>query len=217
MTHLPVVVRCEPDPQKSFHADALAGHVPGAREVALPGEASVPPVERIGAAVITGSSAGVYEDRPWIDRGRTLVRELVGAGVPTLGVCFGHQLVNDALGGHVKPDEEFHAGLVAAEFRPDPLFRGVSPVVPALHGDIVTEPGAGLDPIARADHCRVFGTRHRSQPVWTVQFHPELDRSHRDRLAETGWEKEEAFSFEQVTAARVIENFLGLARAHTRP
>jgi hypothetical protein len=41
-----------------------------------------------------------------------------------------------------------------------------------------------MEVIASADHASVFGTRHRSAPVWTVQFHPEIDALHEDRLVE---------------------------------
>jgi len=67
-----------------------------------------------------------------------VVRELIERETPTLGICFGPQLVNDALGGRVE-HRGVRAGLAAAEFDDDPLFEGVPPVVPAVHGDIVVE------------------------------------------------------------------------------
>ena len=53
------------------------------------------------AFVITGSSSSVTERAPWMLRAEGLVREIVAAETPLLGICFGHQLIAQALGGEV--------------------------------------------------------------------------------------------------------------------
>ena len=53
--------------------------------------------------LITGSRASVYNDEPWIARLLGFVRELHDAGAKTVGICFGHQLVAQALSGTVGP------------------------------------------------------------------------------------------------------------------
>ena len=210
------VVRNEPDPDSQYHCDALASWFPAATEVDFVAGDEVPLDGPDGAdgVVLSGSTAGVYEadSRPWIDDQMALVRALVNRGVPTLGVCFGHQVANAALGGTVE-EIGTTADLVAADLDDDPIFDGVEPVVVSLHGDAVTEVGEGLEVIASADHARVFGTRHRTAPLWTVQFHPEITADHRERLAETfDWSPEAAF--EDVTPGRVFENFERLVAEH---
>jgi len=205
------VVRNEVDPTCEYHCDALATWFPTATEVDFVAGERVLVTEADGV-ILTGSTAGVYEadDRPWIAEQEDLVRKLISRKVPTLGVCFGHQLVNSALGGTVEK-QEATTKLVEATLADDPLFDGVEPVVVALHGDVVTEPGTDMVVIASADHSSVFGTRHRSAPLWTVQFHPELTDTHQDRLVtDFGWESS-AFSFDDVTAERVFQNFLRFA------
>ena len=201
------VVRNEVDADYEYHCDALAERFPGAREFSYPDDDRPDPDDFEGV-VLTGSTAGVYEreDRPWIAEQEAFVRELLERSIPTLGVCFGHQLVNAALGGRVE-----HVGttcrLVDVEFADDPLFDGVSPVVPVAHGDVVTDTGEGMDVIGSADYYQAFCTRHREAPLWTVQFHPEFTSEYRPRLeADFGW-TETAHDFETVTAARVFENF----------
>ncbi|WP_293030563.1 type 1 glutamine amidotransferase [Natronococcus sp.] len=204
------VVRSEVDPDCEYHCDALASRFPDATEIDfVAGER--PPLEDADGVVLTGSTAAVYEAdrRPWIADQEALVRDLVDREIPTLGVCFGHQVANSALGGTVE-EVGTTATLVEAELADDPLFEGVDSAVPAVHGDVVTEPGEGMTVIASADHARAFGTRHRSAPLWTVQFHPEITAAVRDRLVEDfGWDSRR-FSFDDVSADRVFENFLAL-------
>lgn len=211
------VVRNEINPSFEYHCDALAASIPEAVEVDyVAGES--PSLDAVDAVVLTGSTAGVYEAgaHPWIERQEALIRELVDREIPTLGVCFGHQIANRALGGTVE-----HVGttskLVEASFVDDPLFEGVSPIVPAVHTDHVTEPAAELRVIASAPHNEAFATRHRSAPLWTVQFHPELDEELLDYIRDDyGW-TETGRSFSDVNHARVFENFRGIALESSVP
>lgn len=51
--------------------------------------------------LITGSRHGAYEDHPWIAPLEALIREIDAARVPLVGICFGHQIIAQALGGRV--------------------------------------------------------------------------------------------------------------------
>jgi GMP synthase-like glutamine amidotransferase len=53
------------------------------------------------AYITTGSKASVYDDEPWIHQFAPLTQRIHAAGVPFLGVCFGHQMMGHALGGRV--------------------------------------------------------------------------------------------------------------------
>ncbi|WP_458205038.1 type 1 glutamine amidotransferase [Haladaptatus sp. NG-SE-30] len=174
-------------------------------------EGERPTLSGVDGVVVAGSTAGVYErdTYPWMDEEAALVRQLVERRIPTLGVCFGHQLVNYALGGTVE-HRGLTAELVRAELEDDPLFEGVNPVVPAVHGDHVTELGDGMETIASTEHCDHFATRHRDAPVWTTQFHPEFTAALHPRITEDfGWHEND-LSFGDVTSERVFENFVRL-------
>lgn len=62
------------------------------------------------AWIITGSRHRVYENHPWITPLEQLVREIQAAQRPLLGICFGHQIVAQALGGRVERATEWIAG-----------------------------------------------------------------------------------------------------------
>ena len=57
--------------------------------------------------LITGSRHGAYDDLPWIPPLEDLIRDIHARGLPLIGVCFGHQIIAQALGGKV---EKFKGG-----------------------------------------------------------------------------------------------------------
>lgn len=210
-----LVVNYEVDSDVDYHVEALASHFPNRRTCDYPA-GKRPALDAADAVVLSGSTAGVYEadDEPWIADAEALVRDLVDRRIPTLGVCFGHQLANSALGGDVEHVGTTHR-LVTVDLADDPLFDGVAPVVPAVHGDVVTEPGTDMTRIAAADHAPNFGTRHAEAPLWTVQFHPEFTNDVRSTVEATfGW-TETPRSYADVTAVRVLANFTSLVRDRT--
>ena len=181
--------------------DATAGDLPG------PGD-----LDGVDGVILAGSTAGVYEadDHPWMDAEMALIRDLVADRVPTLGVCFGHQLINHALGGRVE-HRGLTAELVSAEVADDPLLEGVPPVFPAVHGDVVVERGEGMEPLVSHPEYEHFGTRHRDAPVWTVQYHPEFTERLFDRVAgDFGW-SENDLAFADAGHERTLTNFERLA------
>jgi GMP synthase (glutamine-hydrolysing) len=200
----------------SYFTDALAALALDDREGvvhSLPRD-GLPSLSDVDAVVVTGSTAGVYEadERPWIADGRRLVRALVAREIPTLGVCFGHQLVNDALGGSVEAGDQ-RRGIVDVDLDDDPLFDGVSGSIPMVHGDYVVEPGDRMETIGSADYYDHLATRHESAPVWTVQYHPEFTASLLDRIADDfGWPDDDADrDFDDVTADQTVDNFASVA------
>jgi GMP synthase (glutamine-hydrolysing) len=130
--------------------------------------------------IITGSSANVYDREPWMDHADDWLRELVPAGVPTLGVCFGHQMLAHALGGEVVLNPRGREiSTVEVEWRgdDDTLLHGLPArfAVNACHTDTVRRLPDGAQSLARSeqDHHQVIRFAER---CYGVQFHPEFDR-----------------------------------------
>lgn len=218
-TYAPVVILVlhnEPEEKHRYHCDALGSFFPDSVKQNVPRD-GVPREEAKDAdgIVLTGSTAGVYEraERTWIGELESLVIDILEEDVPTLGVCFGHQLINSALGGDVEKFEDRHE-LVELSLEDDPLFEGVGPVGVALHGDRVTEAGKGMEVLGSSGYNDVFTTRHRDAPVWTVQFHPEVTEDLVPTIEKKyGWTETE-HSFEDLNAHRVFENFRTLVESH---
>ncbi len=125
------------------------------------------------ALIFSGGPSSVYEPgAPRCDP------RLFDLGIPILGICYGMQLVCDALGGHVEPFPSREYG--RAECRvldsSEPLFLGVPEhtSVWMSHGDQVRSVGDGFVPLAATSTCPLAAVRHRSRPVYGLQFHPEV-------------------------------------------
>lgn len=111
--------------------------------------------------VVSGSRSSVYDDEGWIDATREWVRTAVDRELPALGICWGHQLLADALGGTVEPMGEYELGYRTVEHAGDGLFKGVpnSGTVFTTHSDAVTELPDGADRIAENDYG-IHGFHH---------------------------------------------------------
>ena len=133
------------------------------------------------AYIVTGSSNAVYDELPWLEELFAFIRRLHAAEKPTLGVCFGHQAVAQALGGKV----EKAAGGWGLGVRPVPFFgrrpwmpaSAKPPVVHLLHShqDQVVEPPRGVETLAGDRFCP-HACMAAGNHLITVQGHPEFDR-----------------------------------------
>jgi len=130
---------------------------------------------RYDGFVVTGSSASVYWDEPWIGQLKTWVGEAVEAGLPALGVCYGHQLLADVLGGRVEDMGEYEIGYRTVEHDGESrLLDGISEsmTVFTTHSDRVAEAPPGSTVFARNEYG-IHG--FRKDHVLGIQFHPEYD------------------------------------------
>ncbi|KKB07385.1 glutamine amidotransferase-related protein [Devosia chinhatensis] len=138
--------------------------------------------------VITGSSAGVYEDHGWLEPLRTFIREAYAARVPMLGICFGHQIMADALGGQVRKSEKGW-GLGRHTYRvverPDFMVDAPQTLsIACSHQDQVIEPPAEAEVILASDFTPNAGLAYKSGRALSFQPHPEFADAYSLALAE---------------------------------
>jgi GMP synthase (glutamine-hydrolysing) len=144
----------------------------------------LPDPARVAGVVVTGSPAMVTSREPWSVRTAAWLRGVVDAELPVLGICYGHQLLADALGGKVGSSVSGReVGTVAVdltlEARSDRLFSVMnqmdqSVVVHTTHEEAVVTLPPGAVRLARNDHTEVQAFR-AGDTAWGVQFHPEFD------------------------------------------
>lgn len=118
------------------------------------------------------------------------IREL-GASIPTLGVCLGHQAIAEAYGGRViRAPQLMHGKTSQVRHTGRDLFEGLdSPLEVMRYHSLTVEDGslpADLEILAwgAEDSTEIHAMRHRAHPVWGVQFHPEsvMTQSGKDML-----------------------------------
>jgi anthranilate synthase/aminodeoxychorismate synthase-like glutamine amidotransferase len=104
-----------------------------------------------------------------------VVRRLPEAGIPTLGVCLGHQSMAQAFGGHVKLHEPVHGKATTIEHDGRTIFEGLSsPLrVGRYHSLIVDDRLPDCLEASAHGGGVLMGLRHRELPAEGVQFHPE--------------------------------------------
>jgi GMP synthase-like glutamine amidotransferase len=127
------------------------------------------------AILITGSPAGVYDPLPWIEPLQQFIRS--AADRKMVGVCFGHQVMAEALGGHVeKSDRGWGTGLQHYSIlRSEPWMDGETQVaVPASHQDQVVVQPPNTEIVAASGFTPYAALAWTDRPAISFQFHPEF-------------------------------------------
>ncbi len=156
---------------------------------------SLPAPAEISGAIVTGSHAMVSHREPWSERTGAWLAQLVAHGTPVLGICFGHQLLADALGGEAGDHPiGVEVGTVQVELRPeaadDPLARDLPQRFDAhvVHRQSALRLPEGAVRLAGNDFEPTQAFRI-GENAWGVQFHPEFDdeimRGYVEHLAES--------------------------------
>jgi len=122
--------------------------------------------------ILSGGPSSVYEaDAP---RCR---REIFDMKLPVLGICYGMQLACEALGGKVHGAESREFGRTQLDVLDAEGLLGHVPAKTTVwmsHGDIVKEVSADFVPQAATRDCPIAAVKHRTRPIYGVQFHPEV-------------------------------------------
>ena len=144
--------------------------------VSVPAGEKLPDASGLEAILITGSSAGVYDGFDWIAPLEDFVRAAHGAKVPMVGVCFGHQLIAQALGGVVRKSEKgWGLGRHVYDLAPDNgLLDGARIALAASHQDQVVTPPPGAKTILSSDFTEHAGLLYEGGTTLSVQPHPEF-------------------------------------------
>lgn len=189
--------KIHPDYPRMF--EQLLGSVdPGFRFQTVPvlDGAALPDPAGLEGVIITGSSAGAYEDHAWIPPLERFIRAAAARSLPQVGICFGHQIMAQALGGRVvKSDKGWGVGRHEYHLIADTPFGAAPPLtfaIAASHQDQVVEKPAAAQVIARSEHTEFAALHYEAFRALSFQGHPEMDAafttalvsSRRGRIAE---------------------------------
>lgn len=160
-------------------------------------------------AIITGSRASVYEKHSWINKLKTFVRQLDENSIPTLGICFGFQIIADTFGGTVQSSGRFEEGFKLIKVNGHQLFNSLHKdfFVYENHGDVAVELPANARLLSQNWCNEAFQLRN----FFCVQFHPEITMPVAQKMALR--DGKEVFSPEKISerysaTLQVIRNFV---------
>ena len=153
------------DPELEFEVyDVERGHFPQ-------------DIDEVDAYLMTGSKSSVYDDKPWIGQLMDFVRELHRREKKLVGICFGHQLVAQALGGSTgKSPKGWGVGLHTYRFDTAPAWHDqADPEFQILvsHQDQVLENADGAQVLASSEFCE-NAVCQIGNHILTFQGHPEF-------------------------------------------
>jgi len=175
----PDLLRAEAGDYPDMFETLLAGHGLSFRRYHVEGEDFPASVHDCEGWLITGSRHGAYEDHAFIPRLEGFLRQAYAAGVPIVGVCFGHQILAQALGGKVERSPKGWA--VGPQ---DYDFMGETLTLNAWHRDQVTALPQGARVIARNDFCEYAALAYDDRAM-SVQAHPEFSDAFVEGLMRT--------------------------------
>ncbi|MGD6807259.1 MAG: glutamine-hydrolyzing GMP synthase [Candidatus Bathyarchaeia archaeon] len=122
--------------------------------------------------ILSGGPSSVYEpNAPKINP------RILEVNLPILGLCYGHQLLAQLVNGKVEPAtcKEYGIAQVSID-KPVGLLEGLSEKeqVWMSHGDTVMTPPPDFETLAHTDNCPVAAFRHKTKPIYGLQWHPEV-------------------------------------------
>lgn len=129
--------------------------------------------------ILTGSEASILEREHWVQEEIEFVLEAIQKNIPVLGSCWGHQLLAFALAGptHVKRSRFPEIGWIPVDITEEDTLMGKKgqEFVFSSHCDEVVGLNDDFRVFASSDNCRVHAFQWKTNPVWGIQSHPEMN------------------------------------------
>lgn len=130
--------------------------------------------------LITGSSHGAYQKLDWMLSLESFIRALYDANKPLVGICFGHQIIAQALGGEVtKSDKGWGIGLHHYDIDVAQSWMNTAPEqvsIYAFHQDQISQLPSTATVFISSKFCPYAGLTY-ADSILTVQAHPEFEAS----------------------------------------
>lgn len=155
--------------KSSYHLPALKGFA--SLDVAL--EKNL-----VKGVILLGSSVSVYEGCSWQSELEKMLKHLVSARIPILGICYGHQLLGYMYGAKIFELSKKQLGsrkvdiLANSRFCREPLSGNLV----VSHREVITALPAEFEVWAQSDSFAFEGIKHKNEYIWGIQAHPEATK-----------------------------------------
>jgi GMP synthase (glutamine-hydrolysing) len=144
--------------------------------------------ETFDKIIVSGSKTSAMEDAVWIEGLVQFIKRAIDLKKPFLGVCYGHQVLNRALGGkelvRKASEPEFGWTQIRQLDEPSPLFRNIANSFYSFsaHYDEVSQLPSGMRKLASSEACDIQACQLEKLPIFGIQFHPEKNLSEALRI-----------------------------------
>jgi GMP synthase (glutamine-hydrolysing) len=207
-----------------------AAQVPGSTVITRRGPSDDLPrtIRGFDRIVISGSRTSCLDHFPWVEKLEAQVKEAIDAGIPLLGVCYGHQVIARAVGGQeiVRKAAKSEFGWTKIEqTNTSPLLAGLPKIFYSFssHFEEVSRLAPGFRHLAKSPDCDIQAVQLEGKPVYGIQFHPEKNLNEAQEILDERVKKGGASTllsphdskklYNPDVGARIFENFFKLEKA----
>lgn len=133
-------------------------------------------MDSVKGIIILGSKASVRDRSAWQFALEAWLKPHLEAGIPTFGICYGHQMLAHMFGGTIDAmfaDRHERLGMEEVTLDETPWAPMAKGQLFMTHGEIVKTVPDSMSVFARSKSLQTEGLSHRSLPIWSLQSHPE--------------------------------------------
>jgi GMP synthase (glutamine-hydrolysing) len=168
--------------------------------------------QSISGVIVGGGLPSVNDNLEWIKDEIVLIKQAMSLKIPVFGICFGHQLLGKMFGVEVVRRER-RTGFANITKSLDARILEGTPDnwrSPIYHQDRIENVPDGFELIATSDYCAVQGMQHRTLPILSFQFHPEICFGINEKFSDPVSEWNDESIFESDVNLRIIDNFVDI-------
>jgi GMP synthase-like glutamine amidotransferase len=132
--------------------------------------------------VVLGSGSSVNDGEPWQLAMNQWLLPMLQKGIPTIGLCYGHQLIAHLFGAKVDfvfADHKKHLGFRSLSLKANRLWgdRAITGSLVVSHREMVVDCPEGFEIVGSSPEIKVDALAHKTLPIWSFQSHPESTAS----------------------------------------
>ena len=133
----------------------------------------------VAGIIILGSASSVNERLPWQSMFEAWIKPNLENWIPTLGICYGHQMLAHLYGGavdYIFSDQKKISAMRCINIEKLPWFKSTLGSIAVSHNEMITRMPDCFNVIATSRECNTDGMAHNRLPIWSFQSHPEATK-----------------------------------------
>ena len=157
--------------------------------------------------ILMGSAASVHDKHEWLSNIHSIMEQAFARGIPTLGICFGHQFIAHMFGGTIDYlwNDKKKRGARSVKLNSHSILgESAEGNLIYSHREGVTSCPENFDISISSKMVKIDGITHKSKPIWGIQPHIEATQAFAKRIGISNDKFQPAFQF----GTRILDRFL---------